>query len=107
MTERWAIRLTAVPDGGYRLRMTRPFLGHFLQSYDCDAHEGLGAAVWTADAAQALTFGSFDEARACWWAQSSVVPTVGGLIPGAERPVPSVVENRPLSICSVSIDPLP
>ena len=100
----FAIRLVDVPDAGdtgeppYALRMVRPFAGHYLTSYDPDAREGLGQAVWDESSADALRFPSFDAAKACWWQQSTKAPT--RMYRGQE------IENRPLAPISISIDPL-
>lgn len=94
--DRWTIRLVGVPDAGYSCRIVNPWEGFYLQRYDPDGREGLGEAVFTGGVEDALTFPSFDEAKAFWFAQSTVLPSRA--INGAE------VENRPLAVCDVAID---
>lgn len=94
----WTIRLVGVPDRGYACRIKNPWEGFYLAEYDADARAGLGEAIFTGGQEDALTFSSFDEAKAYWFRQSTVLPmrVIGGL----------EVENRPLAVCDVSIDPL-
>lgn len=92
----WAIRLVTPPEGMSWVRLRNPWHGYWLSQYDADAHEGLGDATFDPDPARALRFGSFDEAKACWWQQSTVLPT--RMDGGIEH------DNRPLASCSVSID---
>lgn len=93
----WAIRLVTVPDTtGYDCNIRNPWEGWWLAAYDPDGHEGLGRAEFAPTADTALRFGSFDEARACWYQQSSVMPT--------KRDGDREWENRPLAVASISID---
>lgn len=96
--KRWAIRLAGVPDAGYDCRIVNPWTGHYLKSYDPDAREGIGEAVFTGGPEDAITFGSFDDAKAYWYRQSTVMPMRA--FRGVDR------ENRPLAVCDVTIDPL-
>lgn len=96
--DEWAIRLVGVPDEGYSCRIVNPWEGYYLLSYDPDGRSGLGEAVFTQFDHEALRFPSFDEAKACWYQQSTVLPR------RAVRGVDG--ENRPLAVCDVSIDPI-
>lgn len=112
--EVWGVRLVSTRDP-YAMRLVSPFAGHWLASYDPDAKAGLGEAVFTDDPAQAITFPSFDAAKAYWMGQSTEMPTVSngqgfggafgmrnGVAPAGE------VENRPLAMATnVAIDPMP
>lgn len=98
MGDRWAVRLAGVPDAGYDCRIVNPWTGHYLMSYDPDAREGIGEAVLTGGTEDAMTFDSFDEAKAYIWRQSTVMPT--HFRSGVE------VENRPLAVCDFTIDPI-
>jgi hypothetical protein len=89
----FAIRLTDVIDNRPTwVRIENPWVGYWLAAYDPDAHDGLGDATFDPDVDHALRFGSFDEAKAFWYQQSTVKPQLDGR------------ENRPLTICSISID---
>lgn len=92
----WAIVLVGTPDGGHSVRIHQPWCGHYLAAYDPDAMAGLGEAVFTPEASDALRFDSIDAAKACWFQQSTVLPTRAV----AGRPI----ENRPLAVCDISID---
>lgn len=99
MGKPWVIRLTEIPDGGYDIRIVAPFYGYYLAAYDPDAKEGLGEATFTADVEAALRFPTFDEARDCWYQQSTVLPT--------RASARGEYENRPLAFCSVDISQVP
>lgn len=91
----FAIRLVDVIDDGrvqQFVKIRNPWHGYWLHAYDPDAHEGFGDATFAADVDGALRFDTFDDARACWNQQSSVLPERDGR------------ENRPLTLCSISID---
>lgn len=89
----FSIKLVDVLDGGPTwVRLQNPWAGYWLAAYDPDAHEGLGDATFVPEPEGALWFGSFDEAKAFWFQQSSVMPVRDGR------------EWRPLTICSISID---
>lgn len=88
----FAVRLTGLLDGRQQwVRLVEPWTGHWLAAYDPDARDGLGEATFTADVADALTFGSFDEAKACWFQRSSLRPMMDGS------------EYRPLTFCSIEV----
>ena len=64
--------------------------GAYLESYDVEAHEGRGTAVWTRDLAKALHFPSFETAIRTWQLRSTTVPWR-----------PDNKPNRPLTAFSV------
>lgn len=85
----------ATPDRPYvGISLKHPWPGLWLHAYDPDAHEGLGEARWGTDENVALRFSSFDEAKAFWFQQSTLLPELHG------QP------NRPLTVCSISVDVL-
>lgn len=66
--------------------------GDYLRSYDGEAHEGRGYAVWTRDPALALRFETGAEAMRFWTQQP------------VSRPLrPDGRPNRPLTAFTVSI----
>lgn len=65
-------------------------VGQYLQSFDVDAHDGMGTAEWTADIDRAMKFDTMVEAVEVWRTQSRVRP-----LRGDGRP------NRPLTAFSV------
>ena len=75
---------------------TPPPPGSWLKSYDPEYARGQGDAVWTADPAQAMTFGSMVEAMACWQQVPKSRP-----VRADGRP------NRPLTGWNVEIEPVP
>jgi hypothetical protein len=88
----FAIRLTDVLDGQVTwIRIQNPWPGYWLAAYDPDARDGIGEALFVPDENAALRFESFDEAKAFWYQQSTVMPEREGR------------ENRPLTICSIDI----
>lgn len=91
----FAIKLTDVADDVSQpvsfVRLRNPWPGNCLQIYDPDAHAGFGEATFGPEPELAIPFASFDDAKACWWQQSSVLPVREGR------------ENRPLTICSIEI----
>lgn len=95
----WGIKLVGTPDSGYSCRIVNPWEGGWLAAYDADARAGLGEAVFSPDTANAMRFDTFGDARECWFAQSTVMPTQGG-------PDGKPFENRPLAVCDISIDEL-
>lgn len=91
----FAIRLVDVIDDGrveQFVRLRNPWRGNWLAAYDPDAVDGFGDATFLSDCAQALRFDSFDAAKDCWNRQSTVRPELAGR------------ENRPLTICSISVE---
>jgi hypothetical protein len=67
--------------------------GQFLKSFDADANDGFGDAVWTDNKAEALRFADMSEAFACWKRQSIVRPLRGDGHP-----------NRPLTAFSITLE---
>ncbi len=66
-------------------------VGSYLASYDPEAADGNGAAEWTPDPTQAMTFATAEAATACYHA----IPR--------NRPLrPDGKPNRPLTIFSVA-----
>lgn len=78
---------------GYATGLPDSPAGQYLECYDVDAHGGRGAASWTIDPAQALTFVSAQAAWDCWRQQSTVAPTRADGQP-----------NRPLTAFTISIE---
>jgi hypothetical protein len=71
-----------------------PTVGCWLKSYDPEAHDGRGEAIWTADKDQAMKFESQAIAMQLWL----VVPRA--------RPVRADGRpNKPLTAFSVTIEP--
>ena len=68
--------------------------GTYLESYDPDAHDGMGAIVWTSDITKAMRFASFVAVMAAWQTTSTVNP-----VRDDGRP------NRPLT--AFNIEPRP
>lgn len=98
---RWAIRLVGLPDGtdsgfAYHIKIVNPWEGYWLAAYDPEGNAGLGRAVFELEVAKALTFGSFEEAKDCWFQQSFALPRISDYYGDHE--------NRPLSVVSISID---
>lgn len=70
--------------------------GDYLEWLDPDAKRGLGDDRWTSDITKAKRFGSFEEAMACWKAQSRI------------RPFRSDGRaNRPMTAYSVTVEKVP
>lgn len=89
----FGIRLVDIIDDRQTfVSIANPWAGYWLHAYDPDAHEGFGRAKFLPEVEGALTFESFDNAKACWFQQSRVLPERDGK------------ENRPLTVCSISID---
>lgn len=89
----FGIRLTDIADDRVSfVRIQNPWAGYWLHAYDPDAHAGFGDATFSPESEGALSFGSFDEAKAFWYQQSTVLPERDGR------------ENRPLTVCSISIE---
>lgn len=94
---KWAIKLIGVPDLGTDISITNPWEGFWLSFYDPNAFEGLGKARFSAKESDALTFETFQDAKDCWFQQSTVLP-IRVSVDGRE------FENRPLACCDVAID---
>lgn len=73
-----------------------PKEGAWLKFYDPEAHDGQGLVEWTEDPAQALRF---SDQRAAWECYRRVP---------VRRPYrPDGKPNRPLTACTIGIEPLP
>jgi len=70
--------------------------GQYLRSYDPEAHDGQGNAVWTADLAEALRFDSKPDLMRCWQQ-----------VPRSRPRRPDGRPNKPLTAFSVSCEPVP
>lgn len=68
----------------------------FVQSFDADAHDGMGQATLTPDRHEAKTFANGREALAFWTQASTVRPTRDDGQP-----------NRPLTAYTVEVVPVP
>lgn len=85
MTQFYAMKILAAADGGYT-----PLAGHYLASFDPDAHNGRGEIKTTREIAYALIFHDETTAFEFWKQQSS------------ERPLRfDGKPNRPLTAYSV------
>ena len=74
-----------------------PPAGAFLVSYDPDAHDGRGAALWARLPDEAMVFVDHVAAMSCWRSRSQIRPTRSD-----GRP------NRPLTSMNIEVvaDPL-
>lgn len=68
----------------------------FVQSFDADAHDGMGQATLTPDRHEAKTFASKMDAFRFWMTQSTLRPTRDDGKP-----------NRPLTAYSIEVVPVP
>lgn len=68
----------------------------WLESFDIEAHDGLGVASWTEKPEEALQFADAGEALSAWRTQSTKRPLRGD---GAA--------NRPLTSLTIEIEPAP
>lgn len=73
-----------------------PHAGQYLESFDFDAHDGIGEGAFTRDPRRAMLFDDAHAAFAFWRTVSTVRP-----IRGDGRP------NRPLTALSVQVDDEP
>jgi len=90
MTEQrdpYLIQVVAFANGSHC-----PIAGQFVETFDHEAHNGLGDGTFTLDPQQALAFDSFPEAWEFWRRQTIVNP-----IRGDGKP------NRPLTCSCVEI----
>jgi len=76
---------------------TEPVPGAFLKSYDVEAHEGFGDAVWTLDPKQAKLFESQVDAFSAWTTTSEIKPW-------REH---DGKPNRPLTAFTITVEPAP
>jgi hypothetical protein len=70
-------------------------VGQYLQSFDVNAHDGMGTAEWTVDVNKAMRFADLVEAIETWQTRSVVRPLRADGKP-----------NRPLTAFSVEPKPL-
>lgn len=73
-----------------------PVAGQYLESFDFDAHDGLGFGVFTRDLRKAKRFADKAEAWEFWRTRSTVKPTR-----------PDGKANRPMTATTISAEPVP